>query len=55
MRYIAVGKVRILRSIDDHYLEGIVVEGNVKDGDLVRKGITSCLVAPHAPAGKRGE
>lgn len=54
-RYIEVGKVRILRPVDDHYLDGIVVEGKVKVGDLARKGIAACMVVPHIPGGKRGE
>jgi hypothetical protein len=48
-RYYEVGKVRIIRTIDNHYLEGTVVGGTVKTGDLARKGIAACLVVPFPP------
>jgi hypothetical protein len=49
LRYIEVGKVRIERPIDKKYLEGIVVEGKVKEGDLARKSIAACKVLPPLP------
>ncbi len=52
LRYVEVGKVRITGSIDRKHLEGIVVEGKVKEGDLARKSIAACKVLPPAPAAK---
>ena len=49
LRYIEVGKVKVVRPIDKKYLEGIVVEGKVKEGDLARKSIAACKVLPPLP------
>ena len=51
-RYIEVGKVRIDHPIDDHFLEGVVVEGKVEEGDLARKGIAACLLVPPSVGGE---
>jgi hypothetical protein len=32
-----VGKVKIMGYMGDHYLEGVVVEGNIKDDDIAMK------------------
>ena len=50
-RYREVGKIKILRPVGEHYLEGVVVEGAVKEGDLARKSIAACLVVPRRPPG----
>jgi hypothetical protein len=47
--YIEVGKVKIIRAIDKNNLEAQVVEGNVKEGDLVRKSIAACKIKPIMP------
>jgi hypothetical protein len=52
LRYVEVGKVRIVGPIDKNHLEGVVVEGKVKEGDLARKSIAACRVLPPMPAGK---
>ncbi|HET6420094.1 MAG TPA: hypothetical protein VFG19_08050 [Geobacteraceae bacterium] len=52
LRYIEVGKVRITGSIDRSHMEGVVVEGKVKEGDLARKSIAACKVLPPEPAAK---
>ncbi len=44
--YVEVGKVKITRPIDEHSMEGVIVEGNVREGDLARKGIAACMVTP---------
>jgi hypothetical protein len=44
-----VGHVRILRALDDQYLEGEVVDGRVREGDLARKAIAACMVLPLKP------
>ncbi len=52
LRYLEVGKIKILRPVGEHYLEGVVVEGSVKEGDLARKAIAACLVVPMRSLGK---
>jgi hypothetical protein len=52
LRYIKEGKVEITRVIDENYVEGKVVEGNVKPGYVARKGNVGCLVTPQ-PAERR--
>jgi hypothetical protein len=32
-----VGKIKITGYVGDHYLEGIVIEGNIKDDDVAMK------------------
>jgi hypothetical protein len=39
-----VGKVKITRYLGDHYIEGIVVEGDVKDGDVAMKPNSACMI-----------
>ena len=36
-----VGKIRITRIVDDHYLEGVVVAGSIADGDIAVQPIES--------------
>lgn len=50
LRYIEQGMVEITRVIDENYVEGKVVEGNVKTGYVARKGNIGCLVTPPLPA-----
>jgi len=50
LRYIEQGMVLITRVIDENYVEGKVVEGNVKPGYVARKGYIGCLVTPPQPA-----
>lgn len=52
LRYVEVGKVRIVRPVDKKYLEGLVVEGKVKEGDLARKAIAACRVLPPMRSGE---
>ncbi len=52
LRYVEVGKVRILKAIDKNHLEGLVVGGKVKEGDLARKSIAACRVLPPMQTGK---
>lgn len=39
-----VGKVKIVKFIEDNYLEAVVVEGEIKDGDVAKKSSATCLV-----------
>jgi hypothetical protein len=39
-----VGKVRVLSPLGDYYLNGEVVEGEVKAGDLAKKGTVACFI-----------
>ncbi len=49
LRYVQMGKVKIVRVLDEHYLEGVVTSGPVKDGDIAMKASASCLVRPMEP------
>ena len=50
LRYIEQGLVEITRVIDENYVEGKVVEGNIKLGYIARKGNIGCLVTTPPPA-----
>jgi len=39
-----VGKVRVLTPLGDYYFDGEVIGGEVKAGDLAKKGTTACIV-----------
>jgi hypothetical protein len=45
-RFMEVGKVKIVGELDRDYLEGVVVEGSVMEGDLARKSIAACMIRP---------
>jgi len=44
-----VGKVKITGYVGDHYLEGVVVEGNIKDDDVAIKPKSACIIRLPAP------
>ena len=46
LRYIETGKVKITRYLDIHYVEAVVLAGEVKEGDLAMKSNAACLVVP---------
>ena len=46
LRYIEAGKVKITRYQGIHYVEAVVVSGEVKEGDLAMKSNAACLVVP---------
>lgn len=50
--YKEVGKVKITGYVGDHYLEGVVVEGNVQADDFVMKASSACLIRMPEPEGK---
>lgn len=39
-----VGKVRILLPLGDYYFDGEVIGGEVKAGDLAKKGTVACFI-----------
>lgn len=39
-----VGKVRVLSPLGDYYFDGEVIEGEVKVGDLAKKGTVACFI-----------
>jgi hypothetical protein len=41
-----VGKVKVLSYVGDHYFEGVIVEGEVRTGDVAKKEAAYCLVQP---------
>lgn len=47
-----VGKVKITGYVGDHYLEGVVVEGNIKDDDVAMKPKSACLIRLPEPEDK---
>jgi hypothetical protein len=46
LRYVEVGKVRIVRYLNDVYVEAVVMSGEVREGDLAMKAKAACMVAP---------
>lgn len=44
--YKEVGKVKIARFVGEHYFDAVIVEGEVRNGDLVRKTSSACLIIP---------
>jgi hypothetical protein len=47
-----VGKVKLGKFVGDQYIDGTVVEGEVKPGDVAMKGSAACLVVPNEPVEK---
>jgi hypothetical protein len=47
-----VGKVKLGEFVGNQYIDGTVVEGNVKPGDVAMKGSAACLVVPSEPEEK---
>lgn len=41
-----VGKIKILSLVGDHYIEAEIVDGKLKNGDVVQKKSAYCLVHP---------
>ena len=39
-----VGKIRITKDLGDYYAQGVVVEGNMRNGDVAVQPRTGCLV-----------
>lgn len=47
--YVEVAKVRVVGTIDRKSLQGVVVEGKVREGDVARKAFAACRVVPLLP------
>lgn len=47
--YVEVAKVRVVGTIDRKSLQGVVVEGKVRKGDVARKAFAACRVVPLLP------
>jgi len=49
-----VGKAKLGEFVGDHYINGVVVEGEVAPGDVAMKGNAACLAVhmPETPAEK---
>lgn len=41
-----IGAVKVLSFIDEHYFEAEIIKGEIKIGDLAKKGDTSLLCLP---------
>lgn len=50
--YKEVGKVKITGYVGDHYLEGVVVDGNIKGDDFAMKKNNACLIRMPEPEEK---
>lgn len=50
--YKEVGKIKITGYVGDHYLEGVVVEGNIKGDDFAMKASSACLIRLPEPEEK---
>jgi ABC-type Fe3+-hydroxamate transport system substrate-binding protein len=49
---VEVGKVKVTQYQGDHFIEGVVVEGNIKDGDVALKPNSACMVRIPEPEKK---
>ncbi len=47
-----VGKVKVTQYLGDHFIEGKVVEGNLKDGDVAIKPNSACMIRIPEPENK---
>lgn len=47
--YVEVAKVRVVGAIDKQSLQGVVVDGKVRKGDVARKALAACRVVPLLP------
>lgn len=47
-----VGKIRITGFVGDHYLEGVVIEGRIMNGDIAIQPNSECLVKVPEPRGE---
>lgn len=47
-----VGKVKVTKYLGDHFIEGVVVEGNLKDGDVATKPNSACMIRLPEPENK---
>ena len=47
-----VGKIKVLSFVGENYVKGEVVEGEIKAGDIAKKGSVSCLVTSSGGKGK---
>lgn len=39
-----VGKIKVTKDLGDYYVEGVVVEGTIKNGDVAVQAQSGCLV-----------
>jgi hypothetical protein len=51
----SVGRIRVTGYSGEHHLSGVVVEGTVAKGDLVKKGSVACTVQSAPAAGMEPE
>jgi hypothetical protein len=47
-----VGKIKITKDLGEYYVEGVVVEGNIKSGDVAVQTQTGCLINVPEPEKK---
>jgi len=49
-----VGQLKVLSPLGDYYFDGEVVGGEVKAGDLAKKGAVACLITSLKKTSKNG-
>ena len=47
-----VGKIKITKELGEYYVEGVVVEGNIKSGDVAVQPQSGCLINVPEPEKK---
>ena len=47
-----VGKIKVTQYLGDHFIEAVVVEGNLKDGDVAKKTNSACMIRVPGPENK---
>jgi hypothetical protein len=46
-----VGRIKVISYVEETYLKGVVIEGEIKPYDVAKKGNVSCLVILAGPCG----
>jgi len=44
-----VGKIKVTKDLGDHYIEAVVVEGEIRSGDIAMQANSECLIRLPGP------
>ena len=47
-----IGKIKVTKDLGEYHVEGVVLEGNIKSGDVAVQRQTGCLISVPGPEGK---
>ena len=47
-----VGKIKVIKDLGEHYLEAVVVEGELRPGDIAMQSHSECLITSTEPGKK---